>query len=158
MPYGNISWYGNCINIKWYVMINKLRALMLLIAIFVAGYVIQSILSKFQTTSENIDFRITKEGVDIEIKKFNVIHENSGRKEWELKADIAKINQKDETTKMKNVEYVYINKNNKKFKVYADSGVLKNKTNDLNLEGNVRMVIESALVKERFQKKLNQNH
>ena len=135
-------------------MINKLRVLMLLLAIFVAGYAIHTFLSKFKATSENIDFRISKEGVDVEIKKFKVIHENSGRKEWELKADIAEINQQNETTKMSNVEYIYINRNNRKFKVFADSGILKNKTNDLNLEGNVKMVIESAILKERFKKEL----
>ena len=133
-------------------MINKLRILMLLLAVFVAGYAGYSFLSKFKTTAEDIKVSITKEGVDVEIKKFKVIHEGAGRKEWELKADIAQINQTDETTKMSNVEYIFINKNNKKFMVYADSGVLQNKTDDLNLEGHVKMVIESALVKDRFKK------
>jgi len=133
-------------------MLNKLRVVMLLLAIFIAGYSIHSFLSKFKETSENIDFRISKEGVDVEIKKFKVIHENSGRKIWELKADIAEINQKNETTKMSNIEYIYINANNKRFKVYADSGILKNKTNDLDLEGHVKMIIESSIVKDRFKK------
>lgn len=135
------------------MMINKLRVLMLLLAISIAGYAGHSFLSKFKGTSENINFRVSKEGVDVEIKKFKVIHENLGRKEWELKADIAEISQQNETTKMSNVEYIYINKNNRKFKVYADSGILENKNNNLNLEGHVKMVIESAIVKERFKKK-----
>ena len=130
---------------------------MLLVSIFVASYAIYSFTSNFKATSENIDFRITKDGVDVEIKKFNVVHESSGHEEWELKADNAKINQKNETTKMSNVEYIYINKNNKKFKVYADSGILKGKTNDLNLEGNVRMIIEPSLAKEIFKKEASKN-
>ena len=130
---------------------------MLLVAILIASYAIYSFISKFKATSENIDFRISKEGVDVEIKKFNVIHESSGHKEWELKADIAKINQKNDTTKMSNVEYIYTNKNNKKFKVYADSGILKSKTNDLNLEGNVRMIIEPSIAKEIFKKEPSKN-
>ena len=133
-------------------MIDKLRVLLLLLAISVAGYAGHSFLSKFKGTSEDIDFRISENGVDVKINKFKVIHENSGRKEWELKADIAEINNQNETTKMSNVEYIYINENNRQFKVYADSGILMNKTNDLNLEGNVKMVIESAIVKKRFKK------
>ena len=46
-----------------------------------------------------------------------------------------------------------LNKDNRKFKVFADSGILENKNNNLNLEGHVKMVIESAIVKERFKKK-----
>ena len=38
----------------------------------------------------------------------------------------------------------------KKFKVYADSGTLTNKTNDLDLEGNVRMLIERAIIQENL--------
>ena len=51
---------------------------------------------------------------------------------------------------MQNIEYIYINENQKKFKVYADSGTLTNKTNDLNLEGNVRMLIERSIVQENL--------
>ena len=135
-------------------MINKLRVLMLLLAISVVGYATYSFLSKFKATSENIDFRISNDGVDVEIKNFKVIHEKLGRKIWELKADIAEINQKNEITKMSNVEYIYITKNNRRLKVFADSGILMNKTSDLNLEGHVKMVIESAILKERFKKEL----
>ena len=56
-------------------MINKLRVLMLLLAIFVAGYAIHSFLSKFKENSGNIDFRISKEAADVEIKKFKVLKE-----------------------------------------------------------------------------------
>ena len=133
-------------------MIDKIRTLMLLIAVSVSGYAGYVFLSQFEATSENIDVRITKEGLDVEIKKFKVIHESSGRKEWELKADIAQINQQNQTTQMTNVEYIYTNRNNKKIKIYADSGILKNKTNDVNLEGHVKMIIESAVVKEIFKK------
>ena len=75
-------------------MLDKVRILMLLIAVSVSVYAGYSFLSKFQTTSENIDVQITKDGIDVNIKKFKVIHEKSGRKDWELKADSAEINQK----------------------------------------------------------------
>jgi len=134
-------------------MVNKIRILMLLLALSVAGYAGYSFLSSFETTAEDVEVRITKDGVDVEIKKFNVVHENSERKEWELKADVAQINQSTNTTTLSKVEYIYINENDRTFKVYADSGILQNETNDLNLEGHVKMVIESALINDRFKNK-----
>ena len=125
---------------------------MLLIAVSISGYVGYAFLSEFEATSENIDVRITKEGLDVEIKKFKVIHEKSGRKDWELKADLAQINQEKETTEMRNVEYIFRNDESREFKVYADFGTLMNKTNDLNLEGNVKMLIETAILKDQLAK------
>ena len=132
-------------------MINKLRVLALLLAISIMGFAVYSFLSKLETNSKNLDFRLSKENTNIEIKKFKVIHESLGRKQWELKADTAEINQRNETTKLNNVEYIYINEDNREFKVYADFGILKNKTNDLSLEGHVKMVIESAIIKDRIK-------
>ena len=51
---------------------------------------------------------------------------------------------------MHNVEYIFINDEMRKFKVSADSGILMNKTNDLDLEGNVKMLIETEILKEQF--------
>ena len=124
---------------------------MLLIIFFTLAYAGYSYFSKYKVTTENIDLRLNKEGVDVHIKKFIVEHEKSGHKDWELKADFAQINKKKETTKMQNIEYIYINENQKKFKVYADSGTLTNKTNDLNLEGNVRMLIERSIVQANLE-------
>ena len=132
-------------------MIKTIQSLMLLIIFFTLAYAGYSYFSKYKVTTENIDLRLTKEGVDVHIKKFIVEHEKSGHKDWELKADFAQINKKKETTKMQNIEYIYINENQKKFKVYADSGTLTNKTNDLNLEGNVRMLIERSIVQENLR-------
>ena len=86
----------------------------------------------------------------MKIKNFKIAHENSGRNDWELKARLAQINQKKETTKLNNVEYIFINDEMRKFKAYADFGTLSNKTNDLSLEGNVRMLIETGIVKDQI--------
>ena len=131
-------------------MIEKIRTLMLLIAISVARYGGYIFLSPFQVTSENIDVKLDEDGLDIKIENFKVKHENSGRQDWELKADLAQINQKKEITKMNNVEYIFVNNEMRKFKVSADSGTLMNKTNDLDLEGNVKMLIETGILKEQF--------
>jgi len=131
-------------------MIEKIRTLMLLTAVSVVGYGGYIFLSSYQVTSENIDVKLGEDGLDVKIKNFKVTHESLGRKDWELKADLAEINQKKEITKMKNVEYVFVNKEMRRFKVYADSGTLMNKTNDLDLEGNVKMLIETEILKEQF--------
>ena len=132
-------------------MIEKTRTLMLLIAISVAGYGGYIFLSPFQVTSENIDIKLDEDGLDVKIENFKVIHENLGRKDWELKADLAQINQKQETTKLNNVEYIFVDNEMREFKVSADFGTLKNKTNDLDLEGNVKMLIETEILKEQFE-------
>ena len=131
-------------------MIEKTRTLMLLIAISVAGYGGYIFLSPFQVTSENIDVKLDEDGLDVKIKNFKIIHENLGRRDCELKADLAQINQKKEITKMNNVEYIFVNNEMRKFKVHADFGTLMNKTNDLDLEGNVKMLIETEILKEQF--------
>tara|TARA_B100000809_G_scaffold143285_1_gene140835 strand:+ start:828 stop:1268 length:441 start_codon:yes stop_codon:yes gene_type:complete len=128
-------------------MIEKIRTLMLLIAISVAGYGGYIFLSPFQVTSENIDIKLDEDGLDVKIENFKVKHESFGRQDWELKADLAQINQKQETTKLNNVEYIFVNNEMREFKVSADFGTLKNKTNDLDLEGNVKMLIETEIIK-----------
>ena len=131
-------------------MNEKIRIIMLLIAVSVFAYGGYIFLSTFQTSSENIDVKFDKDGLDVRIKNFKVKHDSSGLKDWELKADLAQINQKEETTKMNNVQYIYIDDNKREFKVFADFGTLKNDTNDLTLEGNVKMSIATALAENKI--------
>ena len=131
-------------------MIEKIRTLTLLIAISVVGYGGYIILSTFQATSESVDIQFDDNGLDVKIKNFIIAHENSGRNDWKLKAASAQINQKTETTKLNNVEYIFINNEMRKFKAYADFGVLSNKNNDLTLEGNVKMLIETGIIKDQI--------
>ena len=144
------------------MVIEKIRTLTLLVAISVLGYGAYFFLSTFKTTSESIDIQFDDDGLDVKIKNFKIVHENSGRNDWELKAALAQINQKTETTKLNNVEYVFINDEMRKFKAYADFGILSNKTNDLSLEGNVKMLIETGIIKDQItnntiSKKKNKN-
>ena len=78
------------------------------------------------------------------------MHDKSGRKDWELKAELAKINQNKKTTAMDKVEIIFFKDEMKKIKVYADSGTLMNKTNDLSLEGNVKMLIQTDVIKKQI--------
>ena len=134
-------------------MVKIIQSFMLLISFFTLVYAGYNYFSTYKASTKNIDILLTKEGIDVHIEKFKVVHEKSGHKDWELKADFAQINKKKETTKMQNIEYIYINENQKKFKVYADSGTLTNKSNDLELEGNVRMLIERAIIKQTLSGK-----
>jgi len=55
------------------------------------------------------------------------------------------INNEKGETQMQEVEIIFVKKNNRTFQIFADSGILKNKTNDLSLEGHVKMLIDSTL-------------
>ena len=133
-------------------MLNNIRILVLLLAFLVAGFVGYSFLSKFNRSveHENEGIHISKEGVDVEIKNFKLEHKKLGFKDWELKAKQALINNEKGETQMQEVEIIFVKKNNRTFQIFADSGILKNKTNDLSLEGHVKMLIDSTLARERF--------
>ena len=133
-------------------MVNNIRILVLLLAFVVAGFAGYSFLSKFNRSveHENEGVQINKEGVDVEIKNFKLEHKKLGFKDWELKAKQALINNEKGETQMQEVEIIFVKKNNRTFQIFADSGILKNKTNDLSLEGHVKMLIDSTLARERF--------
>ena len=133
-------------------MVNNIRILVLLLAFGVAGFAGYSFLNKFNRSveHENEGVQINKEGVDVEIKNFKLEHKKLGHKDWELKARQALINRDKDETQMQDVEITFVNKNGRKFLIFADSGTLKNKTNDLDLKGHVKMLVDSTLGRERF--------
>ena len=132
------------------MVIEKIRALALLGAIFIVGYGGYIFLTTFQATTEGIDIEFNDDGIDVKIKNFKIVHDNSGLKDWELKAELAKINQNKKTTTLNKVEYVFFKDEMEKIKVYADFGILMNKTNDLSLEGNVKMLIQTDILKKQI--------
>ena len=131
-------------------MLNYLRILVLILALSVAGFAGYSFLSKFNHSSESGKIHFGKEGVDIEIKNFKLEHKKLGHKDWELKARQALVNREKGETQLHGVQVIFMNKNDRKFRIFADSGILKNKTNDLDLKGHVKMLVDSALGRERF--------
>ncbi len=96
----------------------------------------------------------TEQGVDVAIENFKVIHENSGRKEWELIAKSAKVNQKEKITYMNGVNVTVDLENDQKYWISADKGTLQNETQDFVLEGNVRLIAKAEAVAQKV-KKLN---
>lgn len=97
-----------------------------------------------------IQITLTESGADISIQNFKVAHEVSGRKDWELKAESAEINNQKNLTYLKNVEMEMSLENQQKFWVKAEQGILNNKTNEFELEGRVRVTADAAQIVKKI--------
>ena len=73
-------------------------------------------------------------------------------KKWELKADLAQVNQEKDITFLTNVELKIKEGNKQEFWVIADSGSIENGNKDIQLDGNVKMVGALKILKERVSK------
>ena len=134
-------------------MINNFRKVLLLVAFGVIGLAGFYFLKNINTSIEigNVNIKVMSEGVDVEIENFKVTHENKGVKEWELKADLAQVNNKQDLTKLRNVEMVLHKGEGKQYIISADSGIYKSKTKDVSLDGNVKLLGSADGLKNRLQ-------
>ena len=133
-------------------MINTVRIVLLLVAFSIIGAAGFYFLKNLNTSVEmgNVKIKVMEKGVDVEIENFKVTHEVKGVKEWELKADFAQINNEEDLTKMENVEMILHKSENRKYVIIADSGTYKEKTNDVNLMGNVKFVGAADILMDRL--------
>ena len=133
-------------------MINTVRIVLLLVAFSIIGAAGFYFLKNLNTSVEmgNVKIKVMEKGVDVEIENFKVTHEVKGVKEWELKADFAQINNEKDLTKMQNVEMILHKGENRKYVIIADSGTYKEKTNDVNLMGNVKFVGAADILMDRL--------
>ena len=133
-------------------MINTVRIVLLLVAFSIIGAAGFYFLKNLNTSVEmgNVKIKVMEKGVDVEIENFKVIHEVKGVKEWELKADFAQINNEEDLTKMENVEMILHKSENRKYVIIADSGTYKEKTNNVNLMGNVKFVGAADILMDRL--------
>ena len=134
-------------------MIDHIRRFLLLIGISficLCGYYIYK---NFSIDKVPLTVKLTSSGADIKIENFKIIHENSGKKEWELSAKLAQINHSKKSTNMQGVKVEYSMQNKQKFWVSAESGLLNTETKDFELMGNVHFVAESASIAQNFLKK-----
>ena len=133
-------------------MINTVRIVLLLVAFSIIGAAGFYFLKNLNTSVEmgNVKIKVMEKGVDVEIENFKVTHEAKGVKEWELKADFAQINNEEDLTKMENVEMILHKSENRKYVIIADSGTYKEKTNDVNLMGNVKFVGAADILMDRL--------
>ena len=133
-------------------MINTVRIVLLLVAFSIIGAAGFYFLKNLNTSVEmgNVKIKVMEKGVDVEIENFKVTHEVKGVKEWELIADFAQINNEEDLTKMENVEMILHKSENRKYVIIADSGTYKEKTNDVNLMGNVKFVGAADILMDRL--------
>ena len=133
-------------------MINTVRIVLLLVAFSIIGAAGFYFLKNLNTSFEmgNVKIKVMEKGVDVEIENFKVTHEVKGVKEWELKADFAQINNEEDLTKMENVEMILHKSENRKYVIIADSGTYKEKTNNVNLMGNVKFVGAADILMDRL--------
>ena len=75
-----------------FLLINHVRRFLILIFFFficLSGYYFYT---NSSTASMPLEIMLAPSKADIEIENFKIIHENEGRKEWELKAKLAQVN------------------------------------------------------------------
>ena len=133
-------------------MINTVRRVLLLVALGVIGLAGFYLFKVLDTTISigNVKLKVLEEGIDVEIENFMITHENKGVKEWELKADLAQINNHQDLTTMNNVEMILHKAGNKKYVISADSGIYRKATKDVSLNGHVKLVVPAEELKQRL--------
>lgn len=133
-------------------MANKVRKILLILTLSILGLSSFYIFFNSNASVENVVLKALEAGIDIEIENFEVVHEGKEGKKWELKADLARINEKKDLTLLTNVELTIKQGNEQEFWVVADSGSIQNGSKDIQLDGNVKLVTASKMVKESLQK------
>tara|TARA_B110000014_G_scaffold235160_1_gene199539 strand:- start:3171 stop:3596 length:426 start_codon:yes stop_codon:yes gene_type:complete len=133
-------------------MINAFRKFLLLVVFGVIALAGFYFLRNLDTSIDigNVNIKAMSEGVDVEIENFKVTHENKGVKEWELTADLAQVDNKQDLTKLQNVEMVVHKGEGRQYIISADSGVYKSKTEDVSLDGNVKLLGTANGLKKRL--------
>jgi len=133
-------------------MMNTVRRALLLVVFGVIGMVGFYFFKTLGTSVDigNVKIKVMEKGVDVEIENFKLVHENKGVKEWELKADLAQIDNQKDLTRLQNVEMILHKGENKQYVISADSGIYKSKTEDVNLDGNVKLVGSADGFKQRL--------
>jgi LPS export ABC transporter protein LptC len=133
-------------------MINTVRRILLLVAFSVIGLAGFYFLKNLDTSINigNVKLKVMEKGIDVEIENFMITHENKGVKEWELKADLAQIDNQQNLTKMKNVEMTLHKGGSKQYVISADSGIYKKATEDVSMDGNVKLVGPAEGLKQRL--------
>ena len=140
-------------------MINAFRKILLLVVFSIIGlagfYFLENLNSSIDIG--NVKIKAMGEGVDVEIENFKVTHENKGVKEWELKADLAQIDNKQDLTKLKNVEMVVHKGEGNQYIISADTGTYKSKTEDVRLNGNVKLLGSTSGLKKDYKSNLTKS-
>jgi LPS export ABC transporter protein LptC len=133
-------------------MINKIRILLILVIVGIAGLAGYFIIQKLPSPSGNVKVKVMASGIDVEIENFKLDHKNEDGKNWKLKADLAQVNHKQSLTHLTNIDLWMDTGDDQGFHISADSGVLTNGNKDFDLKGNVKLVGKPSPLLNRFQK------
>jgi len=131
-------------------MVNKIRGFLLIAVATILCVVGYKLFNGLESPVGTVQLRNLEQGIDVQIENFNLSHESNGKKEWELQAQLAQVNNENKTTHLKKVEVFMVRDNGAKYSIYADIGLLRNKTDDFELEGNVRLVGSPKLFSEHL--------
>ncbi len=134
-------------------MVNKVRKILLILVIGIFGLSGYYLFIKSNATVEKVVLKALDAGVDIEIENFKVVHEVSEGEKWELSADLAQVDEKQDLTRLTNVQLIIRQEDQQKLWVVADSGSILNGNKDIQLEGHVKMIGSSNSASERVEKK-----
>lgn len=131
-------------------MINKIRKLLLILIIGVLGVSVYYIFGGLNSPIGNIKLKAMDSGIAVEIENFKIVNKVSGKKEWELKADLAQVTYDKKLTRLKNVELKMDKGEGREFKISADRGIYQNETKNIDLIGNVKMVGQPRALLDRL--------
>ena len=133
-------------------MINTFRRALLIVVLSVIGLAGFYFFEALDTTINigNVKLKVMEDGIDVEIENFMISHENKGVKEWELKADLAQIDNQRDLTTMKNVEMTLHKAGSKQYVITGDSGIYRKATEDVSLNGHVKLVAPAEELKQRL--------
>ena len=134
-------WHLHTKELLLFEYIRKLLFLITLLIIGIAAYNIYTNYSPLASLPAKV--KLSKNGADIQIEKFKIIHEEYGRKNWELKADHAEMDNKKNLVKLTKVQLEILHRGDQTYWISADNGTLKNDTKEFQLAGQVRLVTES---------------
>ena len=90
-------------------------------------------------------------GIDVEIENFKLESKGEKGKSWELKADLAQVDQKKDLTHLTNIELWMATEDDQGFHITADSGTIKNGNKDFDFEGHVKLTGKPMPLIERLQ-------
>ena len=134
-------------------MINVVRIILLIIAfgvISLAGFYFYNVQDN-KVEMGDIKIKIMDKGVDVEIENFKVTHEVKGKKEWILKAGLAQVNNKEDVTRLKDVQMILPKGDNPPYVITAESGTYQNSSKDVALVGRVKLTGDAQSLAGRFQ-------
>lgn len=132
-------------------MNKNIRLTLLVVIIFIAGISAYNFVTKFQPANLPIKVKITDNGVDVEIENFRIEHQVLGRNDWNLKAELALVDQDNKITRLTNVEVILDPEMDQPSWISAKSGIMNHETQDIELEGDVKFVASVEGLQNRFR-------